>query len=117
VRIAILCLLTIGSSFLPAQTRHWTPLVRSIRVESVPTSPKGLPNVEFKAVMAAWKQNGVKLDVEAPLDTAAVDKAGEVLRDLYAERGQSVRVEHSISGIPPRSAEVAFRVIQLSNCK
>src|SRR5262249_23813459 len=91
------------------------PIVRSIRVQGIATSPKGLVRVAFTEIAAAWKVKGVNLAVESPLDVNALAPADEVIREVYAKRGQSVRVEHSVSPLPPRSVEVRFEVIELTS--
>ncbi|MEJ7606603.1 MAG: hypothetical protein WKF37_10100 [Bryobacteraceae bacterium] len=81
----------------------------------ISTSVSGLAPIHFEAIAAAWKSSQVKLDVENRLDVAFVDRAKEVIRGLYAASGHSVRVEHTLNHISPRSVEVAFQVVELCN--
>jgi hypothetical protein len=58
----------------------------------------------------------VNLAVGNRLDAASLSDAKEVIREMYAERGHTVRVEHRVRQIPPRSVEVVFKVIELCAC-
>jgi len=69
---------------------------------------------EFEANL---KSRGIDFAVERRFDPAAVEKAADVLRELYTGAGQEVRVEHTVSAIPPRSVEVSFEIIQLCACR
>jgi hypothetical protein len=58
----------------------------------------------------------VNLAVENRLDFTSIDKAKEVIREMYGIKGHTVRVEHSVNQIPTRGVEVAFQVVELCKC-
>jgi hypothetical protein len=69
------------------------------------------------AITATWRSKGIDLGVEHRLNPVAVEKAADVIRDMYGDKGQKVRVEHTVTQIPPgRSLEVKFEVTQLCTC-
>ncbi len=90
--------------------------VRSIRVRLVSTSSRPLVDIPMGIFSETLKSEGINLAVERKFDSEAVDKAAEVLRSMYKEAGQEVRVEHAVSQIPPTSLEVSFEVIQRCTC-
>lgn len=102
---------------LTAQPGQSTPIVRSISVKAISSSPAGIPPIDFRAIAAAWERRQVNLAVERPLDLASVEKAKAVLTEVYREKGHAVRVEHDVHSMPPRAAEVSFQVIELCRCK
>jgi hypothetical protein len=69
-----------------------------------------------EAFASAWKSKGIDLAVERRYDPAAVEKAAHALRAMYGDEGQKVRVEYTVTDIPPRSLEVTFEIIQLCTC-
>jgi hypothetical protein len=90
--------------------------VRSIRVRLISTSSRPLADIPMGVFSATLKSKGINLAVERKFDGDAVDKAADVLRSMYKDAGQEVRVEHLVSQIPPQSLEVSFEVIQLCTC-
>jgi hypothetical protein len=68
-------------------------------------------------IVKALKSRGVNIALESRLDPAQLPAATAVVRDLYRESGRNVRVDHSVTQIPPRAAEIAFEVIELCDCK
>jgi hypothetical protein len=115
MRFALVCwfLLVIGAM---AQQPSPRITVRSIRVRPISTNRTPLVDISMDAFAAALKSRGINLTVESKFDPPAIDKAAEVLRGMYRDAGQEVRVEHTASEIPPHSAEVSFEVIQLCTC-
>ncbi|MGO9258769.1 MAG: hypothetical protein ACLQU1_20980 [Bryobacteraceae bacterium] len=75
-----------------------------------------MTDIDFGAIAANWKSKGIDLAVGRSLDPAAIYKAADAIRDMYAGEGQKVRVEQTVTQIPPRSLGVAFEVIQLCAC-
>jgi hypothetical protein len=55
----------------------------------------------------------VGLALDDRFDIARLQSAGDVIRDLYRDAGRKVRVEHSVTHMPPRSVEIAFDVVEL----
>ncbi len=113
MRFATSLFILLGAGLLTAQQQHWTPTIRSITMKVISTSVPGLAPIKFEAISAAWRSNHVNLDVEKRLDLALIDKAKEVVLQLHAINGSTVRVEHVLNHIPPRSVEVAFQVVEL----
>ena len=108
---AALLTILVGASLINAQS---LPSVRHITVRAMSSSPaKSFTPIEFAVIVAAWESSRVKLVLEKPLDIASIAKAKVVIRQLYAREGHAVRVEHTVSPIQPRGAEVAFRVVEL----
>jgi len=91
--------------------------VRSIRFRVISTNSKPLPGISMDEFAANMKSRGIDFAVERKFDPIAVEKAADVLRKLYSGAGQEVRVEHTVSAIPPRSVEVSFEIIQLCACR
>jgi len=91
--------------------------IRSIKIIPVPTSRAGLPDPGTKVQDALAS---VPLTVESKLDgptlLSAIDKAEKSIQSVYKGLGKSVRVEHELEQIPPRSLELRFRVIELCSC-
>jgi hypothetical protein len=117
MRPAILvCLILISAGLLSPQEQQSRPIVRAISIKVVATSPQGLTPIGFDAILSAWKSSQVNLSVEQRLDLASIDKAREIIRELYSKSGHAVRVEHSVNPMPPRSVEVVFQVIELCRC-
>jgi hypothetical protein len=115
-RSAAICWVLLSVWALTAQQPPIPMPVRHIKVRLISTTSKGLTAIDFGAIAATWKSKGIDLAVERRLDPAAVEKAADAIRDMYADGGQKVRVEHTVTQIPPRSLEVAFEVIQLCAC-
>jgi len=91
--------------------------VRYIEVKPVSTNSTGLKEIGSGAIAATLKREGIDLAVERTYDPVAVAKAADVIRDLYGGAGQKVRVEYTVTQIPPgASVGVAFEVIQLCAC-
>lgn len=109
-----LCTIFLGSSRLMifAQPR---PFVRHITITAVASGgpTRAFTPIEFATIAAEWKRSQVPLELERPLDLAAVASAKAVISRLYAREGHSVGVEHVISNIEPRSLQVAFKVVEL----
>jgi hypothetical protein len=114
MRIATTCwtaILCIGT--LTAQNRPSTPPVRRIKIRLISTNSEPLRDLE-DSVTEALKNTGVAL--ERRFDPGAADRAESVIRDLYAQNGQTVRVEHTANQFQPGGVEIAFEVIQLCAC-
>jgi hypothetical protein len=92
-------------------------VVRSIRVRLISTNRRPLLDIPVDAFSGALRNKGIDFAVERKYDGASVDKAAEVLRSMYRDAGQEVRVEHAVSEIPPHALEVSFEVIQLCTCR
>jgi hypothetical protein len=116
MRFAVMCWAVSCAVALPAQQSSWPMLVRSIRIKLVSTSKVPLKSVDMEVITGALKSKGIDLAVERRLDPSAVDKAAEMIREMYGDAGQKVRVEHTVTQMPPQSLEVAFDVIQLCTC-
>ena len=67
--------------------------------------------------MRAFKSRGVSLALEHRFDPAQLNGADDVIRDLYDDTGGKVRVEHSVTHLPPRGVEILFEVVELCDCK
>ena len=106
IALAAVAILGVAS----AQSSGFTPTVRSVRVETISTTSRELPATAPDLVANA----GVK--VETDLSADAIEKAKEAIRSHYARLGRTVRVDHEVNAMPPRSFEVKFRVIELCNC-
>jgi hypothetical protein len=91
-------------------------LVRSIKVRLVSTSKKPLKSIDMNVIAGTLKRRDINLVVERGLDASAVDKAADAIRGIYRDQGQNVRVEHTVTQVPPGALEVAFEVIQLCTC-
>lgn len=116
MRRLALCSILFAAGVLAAEQTS-TPLpIRSISVKLVPTSNAGMNAIRFDAIAAAWKNARIDLAVERGFDTAAVEKAADVIRAMYAGLGHTVRVEHKVMQVAPRRVDVAFEVIQLCPC-
>ena len=116
MRPTALCLIILGSGLLTAQHRS-SLSIRSISIEFIPTSPVAVVPIQFKEIMAAWKNKRVNLEVENRLDLASIDRAKEVIREMYGSNGHPVRVEHRVNQVPPGGVEVAFQVVDLCTCE
>jgi hypothetical protein len=116
MRLAAICWVILGVGALTAQQPSIAVSVRSITVKPVSTGSEPLNAIGFEAFSSAWKTRGIHLATETRLDPAAVDKAADVIRDMYRDQGQKVRVEHTVTQIRPGAVEVAFEVIQLCAC-
>jgi hypothetical protein len=115
MRFAIICWLFLGIGITTAQQAS-SLTVRSIRFKLTSTNSKPLADLPKDAFVSAMKSNGIDLAVERKFDPVAVEKAAGILRKLYGDAGQEVRVEHTVSEIPPRSLEVSFEIVQLCAC-
>jgi hypothetical protein len=91
-------------------------LVRSIKVRLVSTGESPLKPIDTDVFTGTLKRRRINLAVEHRFDASAVDRAAGAIRDIYRDVGQSVRVEHTVTQIPPGSLEVDFEVIQLCTC-
>jgi hypothetical protein len=116
MRFAVMCWAVLCAGALPAQQSSSPMLVRSIRIKLVSTSKVPLKSVDMDVITGALKSKGINLAVERRFDPSAVDKAAEMIREMYGDDGHKVRVEHTVIQIPPQSLEVAFEVIQLCMC-
>jgi hypothetical protein len=116
MRFALLCLLARAGTGLLNGEQQSNLIVRSISVRFIPTGTEHLMPVEFAAIAARWKNDQVNLAVERKLDIAAIDRAEEVIREMYRVRGETVRVEHSVRQLSPRTVEVGFEVVPLCQC-
>ena len=116
MRFAAICWVLLSVAALTAQQPSIPISVRSITVRLVSTRSEPLHAIDFDAFAAAFKSHGIHLAVETRFDPAEVDKAADVIRDMYGHQGQKVRVEHTVAQRTPRGAEVAFEVIQLCSC-
>jgi len=112
---AIICVV-LGVGVLTAQQMSIPVSVRSISLKLVSTNKEPLNAIGLDAIAAALKARGIHLAVENAFDPAAVDKAADVIRDLYGDEGQKVRVEHTAKQTPRGKVEVTFEVIQLCGC-
>jgi len=93
------------------------PIVRAITVLRVSTSKRGLPEIPFTAIQNAWNISNVGVAVQLRLDGDSIERAENVIQSVYKAEGASVRVEHEVTQMPPRSSvEVKFRVIELCSC-
>lgn len=117
MREAALCSILFAAGVMAAQ-RAPAPLpIRSISVKLVPTSNAAMNAIPFDAIAATWRNERIDLAVEHGFDAAAVDKASDAIRTMYAGLGHKVRVEHKVTRVSPRSLDVAFEVIQLCPCR
>jgi hypothetical protein len=116
MRFAAICWVILGVAALTAQQPSTPVSVRSINVEPVSTSSVPLNALDMPAFAAALKSKGIHLAVETRFDPAAVEKAADVIQDMYRDQGQKVRVRHMVAQITPRGVDVAFEVIQLCAC-
>jgi hypothetical protein len=116
MRSAAICWIMLGVGALTAQQPSIPIPVRSIYVKLVSTNSEPLHAIGFDAIVEALRSKGIRLAVESRFDPAAVEKAADVIRDLYGDEEQKVRVEHTATQIPPRGVEVTFEVIQLCTC-
>jgi len=114
MRFAIMCCAVLCTGALLAQPSSPPSKVRSIRIKLVSTSKDPLKPVDMNTITETLVSKGINLAVERAYDSSAVDKAADVIRDMYGNEGQKVRVEHTLRQIPPRSLEVVFQVIQLN---
>jgi hypothetical protein len=74
-------------------------------------------DIPVEAFSATHKSKGINFAVESKFDVSAVEKAAEVLRGLYHDAGQEVRVEYAVAEIPLHALEVSFEIIQLCTCQ
>ena len=113
---ALVCCFLLAAGMAAAQQVTPPLVIRSVSVRLIPSSSQGMNAIGFDRIAAALKRQGIPLAVEGKFDAAVVEKASDVIRDLYLEQGQKVSVEHSVAQLPPRSVEVRFEVVQLCNC-
>lgn len=109
-----ICAILAGVSFGLAAETSVPPVVRSVRVKYIQTSERLNP-VAQDAISNALRSRRIAL--EERLDPAVLDRVDAAIRELYAEKGRTVRVAHSVSAVPPRGAEVTFDVIELCSCR
>jgi hypothetical protein len=115
IRLVYLLLLSLGGS---SGQQTSSPLtVRSIKVNLVSTSSQTITPIGIEAIAKALKSSGVSLALEDRFDPAQLYSADDVIRDVYGNRGRKVRVEHSVTHMPPRGVEIAFDVVELCDCK
>jgi hypothetical protein len=117
MRKVALCSILFATGVLAAQQTSTSLPIRSISVKLVPTSNADMNAIPFDSIMAAWRNERIDLAVEHGFDAAAVDKASDAIRTMYAGLGHKVRVEHKVTQVSPRSLDVAFEVIQLCPCR
>jgi hypothetical protein len=116
MRFAMLCLLALFGTGLLYGEQQEKLAVRSISVRLIPTTAEHLTPVDFEAIVARWRTEQVKLAIEHKLDVAAIDEARNVIREVYHDRGETVRVEHTVRQLTPGAVEVAFEVVPLCRC-
>jgi len=116
-RLRAIVLMAVLAAAAAGQTEASRLTVRSIRVRLISTSSKPLVDIPPGVFAETLKRKDVDLAVESKFDASAVDQAAEVLRGLYRDAGQEVRVKHAVSQMPPHSLEVSFEVIQLCTCQ
>jgi hypothetical protein len=116
MRIVAMCLCLLTAGALTAQQSSTSMPVRSITLKLVSTSSEALNSIGLDAIAAALKGKGIQLAVEGRFDPSQVEKAADVIRDMYGDQGQKVRVEHSVTQMRPHSVGVAFEVVQLYSC-
>ena len=114
MRIALTCLIAVGTGLSAAQHPAHSPSIRSIRVKAISgCQTRSLLPIDIGVLDAAWKAGNVNLAVESQLDLSSIDGAKRVIREEYARHGRAVKVEHDIKRIQPRGVEVSFRVLEL----
>lgn len=116
MRTTAMCLFTLTAGALAAQQPPISMPVRSITVKLVSTSSVALKSIRFDAIAAALKSRGISLAVESKFDSSSVEKAADVIQNMYADKGQKVRVEHRVTHVAPDNVDVAFEVVQLCAC-
>jgi hypothetical protein len=112
MRFRIMCLAIAAGVLMADQSSLH---IRGVIYKVVSTSKTPLKQVSIPAITTMLKSKGITLE---NFDSAEVDRAADVVRDLYGNMGQKVRVEHSVTqASAPRSVEVEFTVIQLCSCE
>ena len=112
MNLAVACSLLISLSVCFAQ--QTLPLsIRSIRVKLVSPSLQPATPIGIDVITKALKRRGINLAIQERFDPGQLDKAGDVIRDLYGETGRKVRVERLVTQLWPKSVEVTFDVIEL----
>jgi hypothetical protein len=115
MRFALICGFLLGPGAMMAQQPS-PIMVRSIKIRLISTSNRPLTAIPMDAFAARMQKEGINLSVESKFDPPEVEKAADLLKRMYRDAGQDVRVEYSTSEIRPRGAEVSFEVIQLCTC-
>jgi hypothetical protein len=117
MRLRLVCsmLLVIGISL--SQPAPTALTIRHIRIKLVSTTPGSSNPIDIATIMKALRSSGVNIALENRLDPAQLPAATAVIRDLYRESGRSVRVDYSVTQIPPRALELVFEVVELCDCK
>jgi hypothetical protein len=87
--------------------------MRGLQGAAAPETPR-LLRVLFLRLGEVSGHSGETLLLWVLSSQIQVDQAANVIRDMYGDARQKVRVEHAVKQIPPRSLEVAFEVIQLN---
>ncbi len=112
MRFKIMCFaLAAGVLMADQSSMH----IRSVIYKFVSTAKTPLKEMSIDAITTTLTSKGIAL---RNFDSSEVDRAGDVIRDLYGNAGQKVRVEHSVTQASgSRSVEVRFEVIQLCSCE
>lgn len=116
MRFTAMCWVMLGVGALTAHQPSVPVSVRSITVEPVSISSVPLNALDMHAFADALKSKGIHLATETRFDPATVDKAADVIRDMYRDQGQKVRVRHVTAQTTSRGVDVTFEVIQLCAC-
>ena len=88
--------------------------IRSIRVRLISAIRQPATPITIETITRAMNADGLSVAVEHQLDTTQLQRAGDVIQDVYRKAGRTVRVEHSITQMNPlRSVEVLFEVVEL----
>ena len=115
MRLRVMMCLAMAAGALMAEQPSMT--IRDFTVRVISTSNKPLRQVSIDAITTALKTKGINL-IPDKFESSEVNRAGDIIRDLYGDGGQKVRVEHRVTQAPgPRSVEVEFEVIQLCACE
>ena len=114
--VAMCCCLLMAGVLTAQQPSTSSMPVRSITLKLVSSSSRALSPIGLDAIAAALKTKGIHLAVESRFDPSQVEKAADVIRDMYGEQGQRVRVEHGVTQVCPHGVEVAFEVVKLCAC-
>ena len=113
MHLRLLCSFLLSLGVFLGQQTSTALTVRSIRVKLVSTSSQRTSPIGIEAIVKGLKSRGVGLALDDRFDPARLQSAGDVIRDLYRDTGRKVRVEHSVTHMPPRSVEIAFDVVEL----
>jgi len=92
------------------------PWIRSVKIVFIAACEGGQNPVPIENILEQWRREGV-MQVESYFSAQALDRAIDILTEMYAEHEIPVLVIHRSNGIPPRSMEIEFMVIERCNCK